>query len=84
MQVTPQVSEQEGRIAYLLLKKDMRDKGKLGNHEPNDVKRAVVKLAKELEVKPEELYSLMRRLNNELLQEALTVLPETMDFSKQG
>jgi hypothetical protein len=80
----PQISEAEGRIAYLLLQKEMRDKGRFGNHKLNDVKREVVKLAEELEVKPQELYSLVRRLNNELLEEALTVLPQTLDFSKQG
>lgn len=78
------LSEQEGNIAYLLLKKEMRDKGKFANFKLNDVKREVVKLAEELRVEPQALYSLMRRLYNELLQEALVVLPETMDFSKQG
>ena len=76
------VSELEGKLAYLLLKKMIQEKGIVGRHKPNEVKREAVKLAQELGAKPEQMYALYRRINNELLEEAK--LPEKMDFSKQG
>jgi predicted hydrolase (HD superfamily) len=76
------VTEQEGKIAYLMLKKVFREKGIFGKVKLNEVKRNVVQTAEELGVEPEELYALARRINNELLVEAR--YPEVMDFSKQG
>ncbi len=75
------VSEQEGKIAYLLLKSVLRDKEGVANHKPNDIKREVVKKAQELGVTADELYALYRRIHNELIDAAR--LPEKMDF-KQG
>ena len=80
--MTITVSELEGRLAFLLLKKVVREKGSFGKRKLNEVKREVASAADELGVKPEELYALYRRINNELADEAR--LPEKMDFKKQG
>ncbi len=76
------VTELEGKFAFLLLKKVIKEKDSLRKHKPNEIKREVVKVAEELGVKPEDLYSLYRRIVNELVEEAR--LPEKMDFTKQG